>query len=426
MRRNLLILALISAVIGSAATKAFAAPDSICYSPSGRAVDCKILKEAKRLVALKHLIEKNKELKAELSSYRKAELLDSAKGSELPKTAVLAADTTVKIPAATASTVTTASAVAAPTTSTVSVPVTPTSTVQTTVATEQPSGFEKDFSAAFEDSTAKPFSDSSGTLYNSFKFIFKYNITDNINVKSEPGFDWQWKNNPNVLFKDLPFALNHGCLYYASNKIMDFNLSGSFVVSLPTSKGSQKAGVLSYIISNVVGKVGFDNNDGSLTITPEIAYAIRKYATSQPTATDQASFDSLADGQIQSFGDDVHQYEKLNPYDQYTVSLNTSFWHKIAGIFSFATWVKIIDTKMYGDYVSVGGVTRTITPESWNNNIEFSQELKFKFNDRLVLKTGIASTGALNGFKPFSASGTNNVTWWVSVKYDFFNITDPF
>jgi hypothetical protein len=376
-----------------------------CYTPSGKKVNCKTLAEAKKVLALKKLIEQNKALKAELSATRKAELVSAATTPAVtPDTQKLAPVTSTSIPAQ------------------ASTP--PTATIKTEVAKpEEKSGFEKDFSAAVENSTSRPFQDETD-IYNSMKFIFKYNLTDNINIKSEPSFNWAWASKSNFQFQDLPFALNHGCLYYSSS--LDMNISGSFVISLPTSSGSRNAGVISYVISNVVTKFGFNDGKGSLTLTPEIAFAFRKRSTSSPTADSLEDFNSLSTEKRSYFGSDQEGYEELDPYSQYTLSLNTSFWHQVYGIVSFATWVKFFSTKMYGDYVNDGGQIRTITPESWNNTMEFSQEIKFKVNDRFVVKTGLSSLGPVSGFRPFNTNNGNNLIAWVTIKYDFYNVTDPF
>ncbi len=302
----------------------------------------------------------------------------------------------------------------------------PAQTISTNISKEEGSSFDKDFAAAIENNIAQPLKSDTDPLYNNFKLIMKYYLIDKVSLKTEPSVSWKWTNNTDnssaFLFNDIPISLNHDSFYYSQS--LQTNFSGAFVISFPTGKWSRQAGVISYLIANVVSKTDINNYKGSITITPEISGAIRRYSTTAPTATDQESFNKLDPANRIAIGGGDQAYELLSPYDQFTVSVNTSFWHKIVGGLSFSTWVKFINTKMYGDYVLSQGQIHTLKPASWINMLEFSQEIKYEVSNKFSIKAGVASTGLLSGYRPFSTEDSNNVVCWLTLKYDFFNKTD--
>lgn len=397
----------------------------LCKTPSGRIVDCKLLEEAKQLLAIKKAKEENEKLKAEIEAQKKssknetplyieqdvvreADVLSTEKSNPLhetlePKTYSPQTSTNIPEPKQELE-----------------------QTVSTNISKEEGNSFSRDFAAAIENNTAQPLKNDTDPLYNNFKLIMKYNLTDLVNLKTEPSVSWKWTNNTDnstaFMFNDFPISINHNSFYYS--KSLQTTFSGAFVISLPTGKWSRQAGVISYLIANVVSKTDINNYKGSITITPEISGAIRRYSTAAPTATDQESFNKLDPANRIAIGGGDQAYELLSPYDQLTISVNTSFWHKIVGGLSFSTWIKFINTKMYGDYVLSKGQIHTLKPESWINMMEFSQELKYEVSNKFSIKAGVASTGLLSGYRPFSTSDSNNVVCWLTLKYDFFNKTD--
>lgn len=279
-----------------------------------------------------------------------------------------------------------------------------------------------DFAAAVENSTSKSLKSPMDPIYNNFKTIVKYNITDIWNLKTEPSIVWKWTKNTDdssaFIFNDWPITLNNTSFHYSESMMTTF--SGSLVLSLPTSKWARQAGVISTVIANVVSKTDINNYKGSLTITPEIAYVFRKYTTSTPKGVD-----NVDPGQRIEIGGGDELYEILTPYNQFTTSVNTSFWHKLVGDLSATIWFKFINTRMYGDYAyNSNGMLQTITPATWINVFEFAQELKYQVSNKFNVKLGISSIGNLSGYRPFNTEGGNNVICWLTLKYDFLNKTD--
>jgi hypothetical protein len=399
----------------------------MCHTPSGKKVSCKTLEEAKKVLALKKLTAQNKALKAELAATRKAELATAARGEE----PVIIAATTPAAATATNTATTTTAAVEtqklAPVTY-VSVPApstTPAATVKTEVAKEEQSYFEKNFAADVENSLSTSFNGDSNPLYNNVKMVFKYNLTEHVSLKTEPNVSWKWTNNTqnasSFTFNDLSLVVNDWAIY--KYKPADLTVDGNFIVLLPTSVASRNAGVISTIIANVGIQKDISGGDGNIVFRPEFAFALRKYTTAAPTANTQSEFNSLSASNVNAqVGDGDASYELLSPYQQFTINVGTTFWHKIYGGLSCSVWFKFVTAKYYGDYVwDDSGAIETVTPESWSNALEFAQELKYEFNNHWSMKTGLSSYGAVSGYRPFSASGTNNLTWWLTVMFDFYN-----
>ena len=360
-------------------------------------ISYKRMTEDQELAELQKIIKDKDKLKAELVQIRNANYVQVAKSPEVkaPESVSLAPEATVAVP-------------------------TPSTTATTEVSKPATSSLEKDFAAAVENSTSKSLKSSNDAIYNNFKTIVKYNITDIWNVKTEPSITWKWnrisESGSNFYFNDWPLTLNDTSFFYSEDIMTTF--SGSLVISLPTSKWSREAGVISTVIANVVSKTDINNYNGSLTITPEIAYVFRKNTTAPPS-------EDVDLGKMIEIGGGDELYEMLTPYNQFTTSFNTSFWHKIAGSLSGTIWAKFISTRMYGDYAyGNDGSLNTITPASWINVFEFAQELKYQVSNKFNIKLGISSIGNLSGYKPFNTADGNNVICWLTLKYDFLNKTD--
>ncbi len=295
-------------------------------------------------------------------------------------------------------------------------------TVSVPLPIEKDSSIEKDFAAGIENSVSKTLKSAMDPIYNNFKTIVKYNITDIWNLKTEPSITWKWTKNTDsassFFFNDWPITINNASFFYSEPIMTTF--SGSLVLSLPTSKWSRQSGVISTVIANIVSKTDINNYNGSLTITPEIAYVFRKYTTTAPKG-----IDNVDPSQMIEIGGGDELYEILTPYNQFTTSVNVSFWHKLVGNLSATIWTKFINTRMYGDYAyNNSGMLYTITPATWINVFEFAQELKYEVSNKFTIKLGISSIGNLSGYRPFNTQNNNNVVCWLNLKYDFLNKTD--
>ncbi|MEI6092837.1 MAG: hypothetical protein WCQ47_04050 [bacterium] len=396
MHKKFITLFIVTLII---ANNVYASP-KLCKTPSGRPVDCEVLEKIQRILVTKKMIQINRELKTQIASIKAAE-----KPTEQVR---LAPVTSVNVPVQTASF---------------------TPVVQSEIKKqEEKSDFEKNFAAAIENAVSKTLKNNNDPLYNNMKSIFKYSLTDTISVKTEPSFSWKWTqstdNSSSFMFNNLPLILNHSSLFYSPS--MNLNIDGNFIISLPTNKYSIEAGVLSYIITNIGIKKDFHGGRGNIKFTPELVYAARKYTTTRPTSSTQEQFDALDPSKtiIINGGDGDQAYERLNPYDQFTTSFESNFFHQLIGGLSFCTWIKFINTKMYGDYINSGGTTYTVQPEAWINNFEFAQEIKYTVSNNFSVKTGISSIGQLSSYRPFSTQGNNNIVWWLTIKYDFYNKTD--
>jgi hypothetical protein len=412
-----------------------------CKTPSGRIVDCKLLEEAKQIIAIKKAKEENERLQAELEAQRRnlKNNNDKLNTTETSKARNIQTDNNVTREAELIKTEKNKtgafddSKIYAPTTlSNIPPSDTPNNIINSeakadkTISTEiskEKSDFEKNFAAAIENGISRSFKGDSNPINNNFKVMLKYSLSEHNSIKIEPGFAWKWtetsESSNNFWFNDLPIVFNNWSLY--ENKKISFNIEGNFVLVLPTSVSSRNAGVISYFIANAGFRKDISGGNGNIVIRPEIAFAARRHSTSAPTANDESSFFDLDPSKRVQFGDSDVSYEILDPYDQFTINVNTTFWHKIAGGLSFCTWFRFVTARLYGDYVMHNGVQKTISPERWSNSAEFSQELKYEFSESVHIKTGLASTGALSGFKPFNTSDGNNVTWWFTFIYDFYN-----
>ncbi|MBN1114522.1 MAG: hypothetical protein JXA66_04215 [Oligoflexia bacterium] len=332
----------------------------------------------------------NEKLKAELEQLRKSNLIAAAQNTEQSTDAKLAAPTSSATPVPTAS---------------------------TEIAADVEEKEETSpLSANIWNAIERGFKDNEEPLSNAFGINIKYQATEHVAFETEPKITWKWTNNTEgstVTFDDLGFKFSYANLYLSPDT--DSNINGSVTLTLPTSSGSRDAGNILTMGFNLDGETKVNDKKGALKMGLEFNLPITRYSTGNPSVT---SIDGLnSDNQWQA--PDGTLFEKLAPGTKYKFGIGFGFSHELGPKLVFEIGTKFTSSKMYADDLYVENVfVDTITEETWKHEFELVfPKLIAKLTDKLSIESFMKSNGTVEGFRPFSTTDNNVLTWGLRISY---------
>ena len=359
-------------------------------------------KARERARALRELAKQNETLKTELDSLRKANLIASAKTSEVPTTAQAAPVVQASVPAPATTPMPTAA-----------------TQIAKSVDTEEKSvwGFEatnyvfKSFNSTVDDKK----NSVSSPLQNELDLIVKYMPTSSMSFGAEEDIYWNWANTTNAANNgfalDNPsFCFDYFGLYVSENK--QTTVDGEIRMVPGIKQKSRDAGMVAQFYFKSTIKSKFNDGKGYFKFEPEIVPIINKYSTSSPKAT--------------SFSDDMFMigdvgYERLSPNTRFAMDGKVSLGHKLMEGVTLEASAKFTSANTFADeFFDSSGINHTITPAGWSN----STQIRFPaviigVSDRFTVIARLeADCGDLaKGFKPYAVDDNNSLAFFFIMDY---------